>query len=187
MRTLVLSLALLALATSPASAHPSEVDGEFRFTGSVATYSTTTTIDDEGTLLPHFFVLGNVALSYFFDEYWGISAAVRGGGALAGDAPEGIVHGLVEARYVIESMTWAPWLAIGIGALYRTRGTEAYKGNEAAAGRVDLTVHAGGGLDYRPSRDWSVGLVVRYNLTLTDDLARFVGPIEIALHASYYF
>jgi hypothetical protein len=174
------------LAVTPAPARGGE-PGERRLSGAVATYSTSTTLDAQ-TVLPHLFVLADVALTWSIDHYWELGLAVRGGGAVAaGDRPEGIAHALLDCRYVIDAMTWSPWLTIGVGALLRTRGTLAYRGDEAAVPDVDLTLHAGLGLDYRPSREWSVGLVVRYNLAVTDDLAGMVGPIEAALQASTYF
>ncbi len=161
--------------------------GQVRVSGGITTYSTTTTLDDDGTLLAHFFVLGDVSLTWSITEYWELSASIRGGGALAGDQPEGIVHAILDCRYVIDALTWVPWLTMGVGALYRTRGTAAYLGDESAAGALDMTAHAGLGVDYRPESNWSIGAVVRYNFAITDDISRVVGPIELSLSASYYF
>ncbi len=51
--------------------------------------------------------------------------------------------------------------------------------------RFDATAHLGGGVEYRPDRSWSLGLVFRYHATLTD-LTGTVGPFDLSVTYSFY-
>lgn len=157
----------------------------WRLSAGLATYSVTTLLNDDEAL-GHFFVMGNVAAVFGFTEYWQLAVAVRAGGAVAGDAPETAVGVLLDGRFIIDRMTWTPWISFGIGGLYRSRGTNAYLGG-AETERLDFSVHAGLGLDYDIGDGWGMGVVARYHLLLTDDLARVIGPIEISLQATFDF
>ncbi len=126
----------------------------------------------------------HVGWRYALTDFWQLGAAARGGVAFGGDPDlEGVAQAFGEARYILDALEWVPFLAAGVGGLLRTSGPDAYAGGDGPA--LDLSVHAGLGFDYRPSRDWSVGLVGRYFALLTD-LDDTTGPFDITLTYSVF-
>ncbi len=121
--------------------------------------------------------MGCLGVSYALTDYWQLGLAVTSGAeVLAPDSPHGLAHVLLDGRFVLDALTWVPFLTFGVGALFR----EADIGHE-----TDMTAHLGLGVDYRPSRRWSFGLIIRYHFTLTD-FTRTVGPVEISFGARLY-
>jgi hypothetical protein len=111
-------------------------------------------------------------------DSWQVGGIVRGGGLCPiGERCHGIGQASIEGRFVFDALTWVPWIAIGTGVLVRA---------DKAASHVNPLVHAGLGVDWRPSREWSVGGAVRYHLQVLD-LSQTIGPIELAFSAAFYF
>lgn len=100
---------------------------------------------------------------YGVGDFFQIGASIEGNVALATDAsalgPVGAVF--LEAHYVVDIVTWAPFVSAGIGALVRTQVPDDDT-------RVDLALMVGGGLEYRQDRDWGLGFAGRYELVVTD-------------------
>lgn len=121
---------------------------------------------------------------YGVDDYWQLGAALDAGLGLpvvsdGGPTPDPAFLGAarVEARYVLDIVEWVPHLSASVGALFDDVGDGA---------RVDLIVGAGLGIDYRPARDWSVGLLGRFDAALTDPDGVGVGW-QVALVYSLHF
>lgn len=132
-------------------------------------------------------LLAHAGLTYSLTDYWQLAGIVEGGvGLLDTPAPEGLVEVLVDGRFVIDALTWVPYLSFGGGLLLRGVGPDAYYQPGGAGPRLDATVHVGLGVDYRPRRAWALGAVARYHLVLTD-LARTTGPIALTLTGSLFF
>lgn len=145
----------------------------------------TVTLPAAGGTLGRFFPLASGGVRYAVDDFWELGGfASAGVGVGGGLRPEGLAQLAFEARYVIDALTWVPYLCAGVGGLLRSDGPGAYDGL-AAGPAIDLTAHAGFGVEYRPSRDWSVGAVARYHFALTD-LARTIGPIDFVISVSFY-
>jgi hypothetical protein len=83
----------------------------------------------------------------------------------------------LEGRFVIDALTWVPYLAFGGGAWARHEANEGW--------RVDGSIYGGFGIDYRPARAWSVGFLARGHVLLTD-LQRSTGPFDAQILVSIY-
>ncbi len=131
--------------------------------------------------------LAHAGLTYSLTDYWQVAGLVEGGaGLLGGPDPEGLFQVLVDGRFVLDALTWVPYLTAGGGLLVRTLGPDAYYDQGAPRPRLDATIHVGLGVDYRPRRDWALGAVARYHVVLTD-LARTTGPVALTLTGSLFF
>lgn len=100
---------------------------------------------------------------YGLDDFFQLGLALDLG--LATDSATGpaFVGALTaEVHYVIDIVTWVPYVTLGLGTLVR----DAVPG--ASALRPDLIATFGGGLEYRPARDHAFDLHGRYELALTD-------------------
>ncbi len=101
-------------------------------------------------------------LRYGIDDFWQAGLSVDLGLNVDDAAFVGSI--LAEAHYIIDIVSWVPYLTIGVGALVRD-------GTPSSAGpvlRTDLVVAIGGGVEYRPERDFAIGLSGRYELVPTD-------------------
>jgi hypothetical protein len=177
---LVAAALLLAV---PAGAGADE--GELRVSVGAGVLLPVTALDAETSLTRPTPIL-DVAAVYAITDFWQIGLALRGGVALGGGRdPEGVGHVLLDGRFVIDALTWVPWLTFGAGLLVRQDGTDAYLGSGSGPD-VDPTAHVGLGVDWRPARQWSLGAVARYHLVLTE-LDVTTGPVEISLFGSLYF
>jgi len=113
-----------------------------------------------------------VRLRYGVGDFFQIGASLDAGVALATDfsnvAP--IAAAFFEVHYIIDIVTWVPFISAGIGPLLR--GAVPHEGmtkdKDDAELRVDLALTVGGGLEYRPAREWAVGFAGRYELVVTD-------------------
>jgi len=104
-----------------------------------------------------------VRLRYGVGDFFQLGASLDLGPALATDtsALAPVAAAFLEAHYFIDIVTWVPFVTLGVGALLR--------GEVPGDGvRVDLAVALGGGLEYRPERDYALGLSGRYELVATD-------------------
>ncbi len=128
--------------------------------------------------------IADVAYRYAVDDFWELGVAPAAGPGFGGDYPaEAVGRALFETRYVIDALTWVPYLCFGIGVLARGDGPSKWDGHQQPS--VDMTGHAGLGVEWRPARSWSLGLVAKYHATITD-LDQTVGPIEVGFSASWY-
>lgn len=107
-----------------------------------------------------------VRLRYGVGDFFQIGASLDAGVALATDtsALAPVAAAFFELHYVIDIVTWVPFVSAGVGALVRGQVPAAPEPEL----RVDLAVTVGGGLEYRPARDWAVGFAGRYELVVTD-------------------
>ncbi|MGM0574322.1 MAG: hypothetical protein ACQEXJ_01125 [Myxococcota bacterium] len=121
---------------------------------------------------------------YAVTDFIQVGGLLRAGvGYGEGLDPEPVGQGLVEARYLIDALTWVPFLAAGFGGLYRGDGPDAYAGGEGPT--WDVTAHGGIGVDWRPERRWSLGVVARYHVSLTE-LGEALGPFDVAVTFALY-
>ena len=121
---------------------------------------------------------------YAVDDFWEFGGQLGVGAGLGADhQSEFVGHVAFESRYVIDALTWVPYLCIGLGALWRSDGPRAWAGGPEHA--VDVTAHLGLGVEYRPARSWSIGLAAKYYLVLTD-MAETTGPVHLNVSASWY-
>jgi hypothetical protein len=128
--------------------------------------------------------VAEIAYRYAVDDFWELGGNVGVGIGVGGDVPEASVGFMFfESRYVIDAMTWVPYLCVGLGALLREDGPRVWAGERGPT--LDLTGHAGLGVEWRPARSWSLGLVAKYHLALTDVMGT-TGPIHVGFSASWY-
>jgi len=160
-------LGLLVLASAPANAE----DGEWALSVGPSYRGISEATGDDQTVLrsaPGVLVRARYGVGDFFQ----IGASLDAGVALPTShspvAP--VAAALFEVHYVIDIVTWVPFVSAGVGALLR--GGVPHEGItkdvDDAELRVDLAVTLGGGLEYRPARDWAVGFAGRYELVVTD-------------------
>jgi hypothetical protein len=122
---------------------------------------------------------GTVGARHGLDDFWEIALQIGGGAALSDPEarhPVGTLH--LEARYIIDALTWVPWISAGAGALTR------FGGGDIDA-RTDVTAHLGVGLDYRPRREWGLSAAFRMHQAVTD-LEATSGPMETTIAAAWY-
>lgn len=101
-------------------------------------------------------------LRYGLSDFWQLGASLDAHLAVEDAAFLGALY--AELHYVIDIVTWVPFLTLGVGARLRDQ-TPSASGPEL---RVDLAVTLGGGIEYRPDRDFAFGLEGRYELIPTD-------------------
>ncbi|MCC6623271.1 MAG: hypothetical protein IT385_18575 [Deltaproteobacteria bacterium] len=123
---------------------------------------------------------------YGIDDYWQLGGGGHAGlgipVATEGAAPDPAFVGSLgaEVRYVLDIVEWVPHLAVAIGGMWNGVGE---------LGAFDLIVGGGLGIDYRPAREWSVGLSGRYDVALTDldgISATFHVALVYSLHLSSF-
>ena len=118
------------------------------------------------------------------DDFWELGGTLAMGFGLGGgQEAEAVGRAAFESRFVIDALTWVPFLSFGLGVLFRGDGPRGWDGGPRPA--LDITGHLGGGLEWRPARAWSVGVGIRYHAVLTD-LGDTVGPIELGATVSWY-
>ena len=114
---------------------------------------------------------------YGLDDFWQLGGAVHAGVAFPiGDAaatlePAPLAAATVEVRYVLDIVEWVPHVDLAAGVMWSGsgRGQPASAGPSGSSdGAFDAIVGVGLGLDYRPARDWSLGLTGRYDFVLSD-------------------
>ena len=121
---------------------------------------------------------------YALDDFWEIGGVITLGVDAGGDPKAGFIgHALFETRYVIDALTWVPYLCAGVGALARTSSPHTWV--EGSHVSVDLSAHAGLGVEWRPARSWSLGIVGRYHLVPTDFSAT-KGPIQLSFLINWF-
>jgi len=176
-----LALALTTLALSAAPAHAEE--GEWALSLGPGAWIASTTVGDEevATVAP----TAHLAARYGLDDFWQLGVAVDAGVALsAGHDPAFVGMAHLQAYYFLDVVRWVLWASAGVGALVRGAHPEVLLGAQTGAG-VDLSAVVGLGLDYRPARDWSLGLTARYHLVLTD-LDRTAPAVVLAVAWTTY-
>jgi len=128
--------------------------------------------------------LGGITYRYAVDDFWELGGNLSFGVDAGGDQAAAFVgQALFETRYVIDALTWVPYLCIGAGALMRSGAPRVWK--EESTLSVDLSAHAGIGVEWRPARAWSIGIAARYHILITD-FAETRGPIDLNVSASWY-
>ncbi len=104
-------------------------------------------------------------------DYIELGGELGAGLELTGDASTPIARVLLEARYLLDALTWVPWLAAGATFTTPVDGFDARWGG-----------WAGVGLDYRPRRERSYGIALRAHR----DLASGFALGELAVIVSLY-
>jgi hypothetical protein len=101
---------------------------------------------------------------------FGVSSGKNGSGAL----------GLMtfEGRYVTGSTDWAPYAALGIGAVFRP--TVDAQGGRSLVQQAAPVMPMGLGIDLRLTETMMLGISARYSAILSE-LDRSVGPIDLTL------
>ncbi|MFH1530134.1 MAG: hypothetical protein ABIK09_05285 [Pseudomonadota bacterium] len=98
--------------------------------------------------------LGGVTagMEWGLSDFWNLQATISGfgGGTATGVAAAGGTVG-IQIATLIDATQWVPYLAAGVRCGLLDIGVDA---------SIDpyLEVYGGGGVDYRPSRSWAVGL-----------------------------
>jgi opacity protein-like surface antigen len=120
-----------------------------------------------------------LGVAYALTDYWQLAIELFGGAeVLLKDGPGGFAQALIEARFVFDALTWVPYVGLGFGTTVRDAPS-----SDIIA--TDATAHVGIGVDYRPSRRWSIGLSARYNFLLTD-FDGSTGPIQTTITFKLY-
>jgi len=167
---IIASLALLVIGATPDIARGEEGEVSVSAGGTVARWASADTSTVEGGLA--------LGATWWLTDFWSAGLRLRGVGTLSGpDAPAPAASAHLEARYVLDALTWVPWVCAGAGG--------SWGGSSGPGGGTAGLVHAGLGLDYRPRRVWSVGIAGRYHLALTD-LDQTTGPLELSLILRIY-
>ncbi|MEE2779738.1 MAG: hypothetical protein VYE15_04380 [Myxococcota bacterium] len=168
----ITALSLMIVGALPSSASAEE--GELSLSAGV-TAARWSDPRDGSSLLDSGVTLG---MTWWFTDFWSGAVRLRGASTVTGeDAPSPIVGGDLEARYVLDALTWVPWACAGVGG--------SWGDHEGPGGVTAALVHAGLGMDYRPSRSWSVALSARYRVAITD-LERTSGPMELTVGFRFY-
>lgn len=179
LRTLAtLGVCMMMTLGGPAHAEEGELVGTFGGGVLLSTHGL------NGSTIARIVPYADGGVRYAVSDFWEIGGMARVGGGLGGgQRPELVAQTFFEARFIIDALTWVPFLAAGVGLLIRSDGTRAWEGH--AGPQFDATAHLGGGVEYRPERGWSLGLAFRYHATLSD-LSRTVGPFDLAITYSFY-
>ena len=169
--TLVISLCILSSGASRAD------KGEWQMAAGLGTHILVTSNGSTSTtqLAPTL----QLGVAYAITDYWQLAIQLYGGAeVLQEKGPGGFAQALIEARFVLDALTWVPYLSVGFGTTVRDNPAP-----DATA--TDATAHLGIGVDYRPKRKWSIGLDARYNFLLTD-FKGTTGPIQTTLTFKLY-
>lgn len=182
-RSAILSCLAALLLLAPAARAE---EGELALSLGAGAWLGSTTVDDQEVFSTA--PTGVVALRYGLDDFWQIGGSLVAGVALSGDHDPGLLAmAHVEAYYFLDVVTWVLWAVAGAGVLARDAHPDVL--SAAATGSkpgFDASAVVGLGLDYRPEREWSVGVTFRYELVLTD-LDRTSPTAHIALTFTQYF
>jgi len=122
-------------------------------------------------------------LRYGLDDFWQVGGSLDLGVA----SPHAAIGAtaLAEVHYVIDIVTWVPYVSFGFGMALRTSVPKAQAGAGAETA-LDLVLAFGGGLEYRPDRDYALGLSGRYMLVPTD-LDRTDLAFQTGLNLTLFF
>lgn len=126
----------------------------------------------------------SVELSAFnsLTDFWQIGLTTSWGPTFG--HTDGMTHSLnanLEGRFILDALTWVPYLSFGVGGWARETFDEGSR-----AWTLDASVFGGFGVDYRVQRDWSVGLLARGHMLITDT-HETIGPFDVQLLFSLYF
>jgi hypothetical protein len=129
-----------------------------------------------------------VGAHYGLDDFWQLGGTIEAAwmpvrGDTAED-PTGLL-GLarLDVRWLVDVLTWVPFVEASVGAVFRGRNAPADLGASPASPRLDLLVMGSLGLDYRETRDFSVGLRVGVGGLLTDlDRAGPLTRVDLVLN-----
>ncbi|MFO0723903.1 MAG: hypothetical protein U1E65_08985 [Myxococcota bacterium] len=100
-------------------------------------------------------------------------------GLSSGNSGSGVSGAFVfEGRYVTGSTDWAPYLALGVGAVFRP--TVDASGARGLVQQADPVIPVGLGIDLRLTDTMMLGISTRYTAILTE-LPTSVGPIDLTL------
>ncbi len=158
-------------------------EGEFSL--AIGTGLVITTLDEGHTSRDRFGPLIDLSVMWSLDDFWMLGARLQGALQLEDiDTMGGQGHLTVETRYVIDALVWVPWAAVGFGVLVEAPASAQTGVNEGLA--YDLTLHLGAGIDYRPERDYALGMSVRYHFAPLS-MPEKMGPIEVGIQGSFFF
>lgn len=119
------------------------------------------------------------AFRFGIDDFWQLGGTLQAGVSAGAGDPGFIGSVSFDLHWIVDIVTWVPYLSVSAGALARAPSPD-------AGFRLDAVVGIGGGIDYRPERGWSVGLVARAEFPLTD-LAQTPVTYFAALTWTTYF
>ncbi len=103
-------------------------------------------------------------IRYGRDDFWQLGGSLDVGVSSPHAATASTL--LAEIHYVIDILTWVPFVSIGCGAKIRESVPTSTDAPTETA--LDLVLAFGAGLEYRPSRDYALGISGRYELLPTD-------------------
>ncbi len=155
---------------------------EWKLSLGVGAANTSSTVEEQEEPLLTFTAPSiEVSAIYSLTDFWQIGLTTSWGPTFGHS--EGMSHALnmnLEGRFILDALTWVPYLSFGSGGWARETFEEGSR-----QWRFDASVFGGFGVDYRPQRDWSVGLLARGHVMVTD-LERTVGPFDAQLLLSIY-
>lgn len=162
---------------------PHANSGEWKVSAGIGVANTSATVKESEE--PSLLVTGPTAelgCIVSLTDYWQAGLTVNWGPTFGYE--EGVSQSWnanLEGRFVLDALTWVPYLSFGLGGLVR----ELPDGN-GSAWRADASLFAGFGIDYRPKREWSVGFLARGHAVFTDE-TNPVGPFDAQIMASMHF
>jgi hypothetical protein len=121
-------------------------------------------------------------IRYGLDDFWQLGGSVDIGVSSPHAATGSTV--LAEIHYVIDIVTWVPYVSFAVGGRLREAiPTGVVEATETA---FDLILAFGAGLEYRPARDYALGVSGRYEL-LPTDIDRTDFAFQTGLNLTLFF
>jgi len=135
----------------------------------------------------------SVGAHYALDDFWQLGGTVEGAYTVApslvaqAEDPTGL-SGMVRAdiRWLVDVLTWVPFVEVSVGVAIRGRNDPPDATSSPSTARLDLVTLVSIGLDYRPERDWSLGVRGGVGWLLTD-LSRAGALTRLDLMAIFHF
>ena len=142
------------------------------------------TADGESTIFRSA-VGGLVRLRYGVDDFFQIGGSLDAGVGLPNDispvAP--IAAAFFEAHYVVDIVTWVPYATLGIGGILRGAAPD----DEGTELHLEPALTLGGGLEYRPAREFAVDFAGRYELVFLHPSLESLSGFSFALTYTLFF
>lgn len=128
---------------------------------------------------------GFARLRYGLDDFFQIGGSLDVDLGFANDVSPyaAIAAAFFEVHYVVDIVTWVPYVTLGVGGLMRGAAPE----DDHTELHVEPALTLGGGLEYRPARDFAVDFSGRYELVLLHPSLESMSGFSFALTYTFFF